>query len=81
MPRSKRLVRQRTKGGVDGDNANDNDYNYNDDNDDDDDYRKLKHPLLVGLLQRVIEAGFYDGKGVAEGDTRDCNVYGDRVVS
>ena len=64
-----RLLRQRAKGSVD------------DDDDDDDDYRKLKHPLLVALVQRVIEGGFYDGEGVAEGDTRDCNVYGDRVVS
>jgi hypothetical protein len=38
------------------------------------DYRKLKHPTLVGLLQRVIAAGFYDGKGgYGKGrKTNDC---------
>jgi len=62
-----RLLRQRAKGNVD--------------DNDDDDYQKLKHPLLVALLQRVIEGGFYDGEGVAERNTWDCNVYGDRAVS
>lgn len=46
-----------------------------------DDHRRLKHPLLVALLQRVIEGGFYGGvyDASAEG-ARNCNVYGDRVT-
>ena len=38
--------------------------------------KRLRHPLAVALLQRVIRNGFYST------DTTkfwDCNVYGDRV--
>ena len=38
---------------------------------------RMRHPLLVAMFRRVIEAGFYDEKY-----TRywDCNAFGDRVV-
>ncbi len=37
---------------------------------------RLRHPLLIALLRRVIEAGFYDN---ADDVSWDCNAFGDRV--
>jgi len=40
---------------------------------------RLKHPLLVSLLQRVIRTGFYGSNARNTNTGWDCNVYGDRI--
>lgn len=39
---------------------------------------RLRHPLLVALLQRVMRAGFY-GEDASDERLWNCNAYGERV--
>jgi hypothetical protein len=43
---------------------------------------RVRHPLLVALLRRVIRAGHYGtNASIEEGAAWDCDAYGDRVLS